>query len=842
MAAQSKVFSGWAVGGVLVTVLGFSLTTRSRAVDNQGQPCLADLGRLDQNFCVGPENSSTNGLLPRQSLKTYQWTIDRDNFLITAKLCAKNSQNASSFLDTVLVLDRSATMGIADQARSKIGQSADQLAEQIFRLYAEDSEKNQNEGVKLGIVIGSIFSECKEYQGENVTVDKDFNCLFIPSRDLKNQGQKDLITKLLMASKGKFAQSQRKVSGIDDSALLAAIDQRMGLAKVPGKKSLLLLSDGRAYRSSQTTDFTDPYPYLRIENYQSVVSRQKQLIRENSFGQYRIGYGLIPSPEPFYGDIYLGSMENICQISDPVPPAKDCNLSSIEFKKPKNWTINSWDPQREIQDILSYSPQNAVEIIRENQDVRVLLEKAAANDLETTPIDKVFYSVNGGIEREGKAQGSRFTAGIVPINLSELRAENGLNTGEISLAIHSGSAVYKFMINTEIEKLSKQESLKNSELVCPKLDFTLSPIQEELNLRGGGMSCAVLGVKSNKESRIDIFWWSLLICPILYVGYKRRINYLLAFLLIAKLTESVGFGQSNNDLQRNNINILTTRSTLSGVGLPETASIDSEKTWSGSFYLNYAESPLILSDESDIDKEVVDHLTVFHGVGEFRLSRKFVLGIEIPVIYQASIDRDKGSDRVLRGKEGRSSLIGKSGDIEFRGKFQVISLQNMAFGVMPVVQLPNGDENLLLGEKQAVYGIKILGSGGLGKESHRKNNPHHLSQYSLIWNINLGYLHRQEEIFKDNRSRPLEINGYSQLLSSLEYHVEHNWVVGTQYEFRYQNQSVFGLNENNPSEWGLFGRFLGPSSWSFATGVGVGIGEGVGAPSKRFWSGGYYSY
>ncbi len=842
MKAQGKVSIIWATAMTLGITLGVGFTSPILAVDNPAQACLADLAKIDKNFCIGTDNSSTNGLDQKESLKKFQWTIDRETLLITGKICPKNSLNSQILLDSVLVLDRSASMSLGDESRAKIGQSADQMAEKIFNLFSTESDRSQGDGIKLGIVMGSTFSQCREYQGEAVTLDRDFTCVFIPARTLKNQGQKDLIAKLLLAAKGKFAQSQRQSSGIDDKALQMAADEKMGLSQIPGKKAVIILSDGRAYQSPEGLAVEDPYPYLRLSHYQLVASKQKSLLLDPKYSQLKIGYALVPSPEPLFGELYRDSMENICQIKNPLPPTKDCSLTSEEFRNPQNWSVNAWDPQKEIQGILSYSPENYVKKISGNQDLENLLEMVATNDLETIPINRVVYTVNGGAEQEGHPQGSRFTIGQTPIDFADKFRVAPVTNAKISFSIFSGSTNYKFNIETQLEKVKDQSGMKESELECPRFELAPEQLQKELNLRGGGVSCGTLGTLTKQEFMFDVFWWSLILTPLGLLGFKKGAIKITLFIfpLVTLNFAPPGYSAENNpgaEAQKNHMNVLTTRATVDGVGLPEKAMVTPGVRFKGGLFLSDSANSLNLTGQSGEETNLVDRLTVFHAVGSLRILKNLSLGIDVPVIYQAEIDRDTGQDRILRGKEGRSTSIGKVGDVEVRVKYQFTRLEHVAFGIMPIAQVPMGDEKLLLGEEKTVYGLKFLATGEFGQTLGRKNLRYNPQVQQFQWNANLGYLYRQKEIFKDQRSKPLEINSYIQFLASMDYRFPQSFSLGTQYEFRYQEQSVFGLNSSNPSELGLYGRYQGAGLWSLVAGAGVGIGEGVGAPERRIWTG-----
>jgi hypothetical protein len=169
--------------------------------------------------------------------------------------------------------------------------------------------------------------------------------------------------------------------------------------------------------------------------------------------------------------------------------------------------------------------------------------------------------------------------------------------------------------------------------------------------------------------------------------------------------------------------------------------------------------------------------------------------------------------------------------VEAKLKWLILEKKGFDLALIPAVQQPSGDEEILFGETAPVYALSLATSGEVSSLGAKKDRS------PWGWAVNLGYYQRAKDTFKDQRSEPVPVTSYSQLQASSGYQVTRSIELGAQYFFRYQSQSTFGMNPQNPSEAGFYGRYQLSSWLHLSSGLNLGMGPGIGAPAHRVWAG-----
>ena len=75
---------------------------------NAASRCEADLGRVDNAFCIGPNHAAG-----ATQVLTYSWKLDDKAFDLASKVCLDSGEHVGDRRDMVLALDRSEKIGRA---------------------------------------------------------------------------------------------------------------------------------------------------------------------------------------------------------------------------------------------------------------------------------------------------------------------------------------------------------------------------------------------------------------------------------------------------------------------------------------------------------------------------------------------------------------------------------------------------------------------------------------------------------------------------------------------------------------------------------------------------------
>jgi hypothetical protein len=784
--------------------------------------CVANLNRENSNFCVKeiPLNATTPDFDNAENQTVFQWKINKKEFKIEGALCEQPRD-----LEFIFIIDRSASMGLADKFRSKTEQNLDQVLLAGLDSYINTvEEKNPGQG-KLGIVVGSDFSNCKEYLGEDIKIREIVPCLYIPARKIsRNSSQLDLIMSLFNKINGKFSQGSTRSSGISAEALDLASSDKMGLGNSLGKKSLVVFTDGRFYESSIEKEI---FPELRAQNYQLRSKKVKDKVLSLTMKSFYTSFAILPSESPWFGETYRESIETICKLDQSIN--SECRLDTNLRGKPENWEINSIDASR---DLSSFYQQNMED--RNPNNVKQVQDKGDISNFVTYIFEKmevfnfperVTYSLNGASEQEGDVDGWRFNLGKNPL------IYDGSGQLEILLTFHRGKFQSRAKLNAFIQFDERFSNDKSSEMLCPNLDASHDSLRK---LKGGGIKCGTIG-----EKKLGLFSTPVtlifLIIPVMVAGKFRRPEkigfFLVKNILIVYVFISGDLAQGSNISKDGSLIFL--KSSSEGVGLPEKSHIISEKI-RFSLFFDYADSVLKLSpgEFSKKETDLIKRLIVLHVVSEIRLTDKLSFNVHAPYILNNKMDienNDRDRNVLLHT---RINHVGKMSDISLGIKWNFYLKDRIAIAMEPIFLVPSAQHRALVGEKQEIYGLKLLTSYGESRTDRSLKN---------IFNMNVGYFMRPTTRIVDARAEELRLKNYLHVIFSLEHRID-LLSGGVSYNHRQQQGSSSFLSNENPAELGLFGKYDLSRNFRISGGLSKAIGEGIGAAEQRIWSGGRFEF
>jgi hypothetical protein len=211
-------------------------------------------------------------------------------------------------------------------------------------------------------------------------------------------------------------------------------------------------------------------------------------------------------------------------------------------------------------------------------------------------------------------------------------------------------------------------------------------------------------------------------------------------------------------------------------------------------------------------------LPTAHAVGNIGLLRNVSLGVHVPYVHNSDEERAIGGDEVEEGGQ-----VGRPADASVNFKITFVRKDAISFGFMPIVTLPTGDEELLLGDGTTNYGGLFLFSGARGL---------------FTWAFDTGYLHREKALeLKDERTNSVKVTGQFLNHAGVEYRYSPLISFGGNLQAKFTSGEHIDFTRSNPAEWLALAKLRPSSGLDVQAGFGTGIGKGYGSPDYRVFGG-----
>jgi hypothetical protein len=186
-------------------------------------------------------------------------------------------------------------------------------------------------------------------------------------------------------------------------------------------------------------------------------------------------------------------------------------------------------------------------------------------------------------------------------------------------------------------------------------------------------------------------------------------------------------------------------------------------------------------------------------------------------VQKADEQRDVQGEKVAGGQMGRPA------DGTLFAKISIARKNAYTFGLMPIVTLPTGKPELLIGDGSPNYGALFLLSGTVGRVS---------------WAANSGYLqHSKPLVLNDDRANPVVVRGQFLNYAGTEYRLSSLLSFGANVQVKVSAGDKFDFTRSNPAEWAASGKLRPLPSLELQAGLGTGIGQGIGSPDYRVFVG-----
>jgi hypothetical protein len=765
--------------------------------------CTADLGRVNNDFCIGDQHRDGAAKLD------YAWSVNDEVFDFASKLCLTTGAGDRS--DMVLALDRSASLRLPDRQRKKLGADSISVATQLIERLRDEAKEKPEEAPKIALLLFAGDGDCREYAGGPIGVSGDFPCLFVPARSIADAAHGDKLLAMLSAADGQYAIGERPKAGSYGIVTQLMRDDRLGLAAAP-QSGLVLFSDGRSYQSDA------PYPYLRSAAFSDAQAEVKRDFGADVMKKTKLLFALSQAPAPFYDAVTYGaSYENMCDPGVTPPGAEaDCN-AGVSMSDASTWPTNKVDGAAFAEQLVGILGGVEVVTVTAKGDLDAAVEKLRLQSSASISVESASYRINDGEWKAAELSGSLFELSALPSN-EALKVDVLLKTaaGEINVPLQ--------LATTKLPEETGKE-LRDREMLCaatPVSPVIEAPKPDLSHLQGGAASCGTLGDQlgetDNLESRGAVFAFMLAPVALALLLMPRRRGAAAQALALA----AAGFAASASDAraaeQAKGLNALQYRPVVDGVAQTEKADVLAPGAVNAGVFMDYANDTVELGGEKNkrIDS-VMDDLVTAHAVLNVGLFKRTALGAHVPYVHKSDVDRS------VEGEEVEGGEIGMPADSTVFIKVNAVQRAQWSLALMPMATLPTGRAELLLGDGVAKYGAAGIVSGTF--EGFR-------------WALNAGYLQRDKpQSLTDDRAHPIIVRGQGLVGLGGEYAISSLVAVGGSFQIKPSAGEGLDAGRASPAEGMLVGKLKPAPSLEANGGFGAGLGQGYGAPDYRVWAG-----
>lgn len=754
--------------------------------------CEADLSRVQNEFCLGDQHLKG----APESLR-YDWKLDDKAFDLTSKVCLTDGGVVGNRKDMILALDRSQGIQALDSSHRKVGADNISTARYIIEKLIEEAKARPEAAPKVGLVMFSTAPDCKEFDGAAIAVNRDFPCLYVKAKSLADTAQQSTLLNFLKAAEGKYSQGGASNSDYTIVGNLLA-QTTLGLVG-PQKAGLVLFSDGSTFKGEQG----DPFAYLKSGNYLGAQDAALSSFKSSAVQRYRMVFALNPVESPMYSaQNHADTFSTMCEANG--APATDCDQGAVTYADAKTWPVNKLDLTKFARNLVETTgaPATNVVTIDAKEDIDAGLEALRITAGSFANIDAATYSVNGGEAQKAVIDGGRI--GGIELPSGEVSLELTLKSGGVDFQIPLA------VTTTEVEPDGKEFS--DREMYCSAVEAeTEAPGINLDNLQGGSASCGVVGHGAESRAPLAVALILPLALAIYYLG-RRSGLVLLFFLALAANAPSAHAEQAGG------LNALQYSPVVDGVGMTEKATTINQGGYNFGLFMDYANDPVEIGGEkNERINSIMDNLVTAHAVGNIGLLKNVSLGIHIPYVHNSD------EQRAVEGDEVSGGQVGRPADSSINFKINITQKNSFSVGVMPIVTLPTGDSELLLGDGSTNYGGLFLMSGLSGKFS---------------WAFSTGYLHRDKPLeLKDERTNSVTVTGQYLNHAGVEYRYSPLISFGGNLQAKFTEGEHIDFTRSNPAEWMALAKLRPTAGLDVEAGFGTGIGKGYGSPDYRVFGG-----
>jgi hypothetical protein len=360
----------------------------------------------------------------------------------------------------------------------------------------------------------------------------------------------------------------------------------------------------------------------------------------------------------------------------------DCQ---IDLNSPSTWAINKIDVKAFAEKLTKQlgGSQNNVILLNDQSDIDAGLEALKSPRTGMT-IQSVSYSIDGGSYISGTVSGKKILLPKLPANRSI----------ELDVMVTSQGNKIKFPLQITTQKVKKKgktftdKEMHCSDVIKPK---TENPETNLKNLQGGSASCGVVG--KGFTSMMSLL---ILVLPLLLIAMRKRTKLPLKTLATGLIALPMILTSSPSQAKDGGLNSLQYRPVNDGIGVAESGSNISKNSLNAGLYMDYSNDAVELADDENTRiKSVVDDMVTAHAVFNYGITSKFTLGVHIPYVQKSDLERS------MDGYEKAGGDLGQLSDVSLLGKYSLTSKRTFAAAVVPVLTLPTGNPDLLIGDGTA---------------------------------------------------------------------------------------------------------------------------------------------
>jgi hypothetical protein len=767
------------------------LLAGSPALGQTDNRCVADLSRVDPNFCLKEVDAE----------RGYTWAVNDDRYTLTSKVCLDAGDGIGNHRDLVLALDRSQSLWGPDTANKKLGADGISTARHIITKLQAKAKANPAAAPKISVMMFSTASDCREYAGAGIAVNREFPCLYVQGGSVGDDAHVDRLLNFLKAAEGKYSQGGLERSSDYRIAADLAASDRLGMTSL-AKTGLILFSDGRSYSGAND----DVYAYLRSGAYAKAQNEARAALDAPALAaRYRMVFALSPLATPVYDGIHADAYDNMCAIAgaDPV----DCDTAKVTYAQPSTWPVNNIDVKSYALSLVEKlgGDEKSVITMSAKEDIDAGLEILRVGADEGATIESVGYSIDGAPAIAGLVEGSRVKIIDVPVK----------GTAKIDLLVKSNGAERRFPLNIAMKKIKNDgKELVDQEMFCavaaatPKLNLN--------NLQGGAGSCGVVNGAMNDTNVLGLI--VVLAMPLLAVFAFAGFGWRLVFGVAIATVMISGSQNAFAEESAGGLNALQYRPVVGGVAASEKADTIGTGQMNAGLFMDYSNDAVELGGEKNkrVDS-IMDDLVTAHAVANVGLASRLSLGVHVPFVHKSDVDRS------VTGEEVEGGQLGRPSDIAIGLKINILRRSGYSLGLMPMGTVPTGEPELLLGDGSANYGAMFLVSGTEGQ---------------FNWAFNMGYLQRQEAlVLTDDRANEIIVRGQGLFTSAGDYRVSQLVSFGGHLQFKFSAGEGLDLTRSSPAEWMAQATLRPMLGLELTAGFGTGLGKGYGAPDYRAMAG-----
>lgn len=747
--------------------------------------CVADLQRVQLQNCLSQE---------KQQL-TYNWRLTDSVFDIQANTCLSDASADGTHRDIIIGIDRSSSNMIPDRLRKKLRADGLSVSTDLINSLNEKYQSNIQQAPSLSLTLFSSQTTCREYTGGKVAYVGEFPCLYVKSGKVTDELHRKLLLELITESEGKYS------AGSTDSAskleiLPALIRDGIVLSNTGRQSSVVMFTTGLSYAGA----VSDTFAFLKSANYETAENTASTAFALDAVRKHRLLLISAPLPTPIFAGEYRDSFENMCGLPD--RPATDCAAKSIE---PATWLVNKLDLKRSLSGIASISGGAVIESSAADIANKISLQLMVNGQKSIVP-EKVILLVNGQQSDAVTLSGEQIVVqGLAAGVAQDIRLEvyaSGVMV-PFSLAISTETIEGASADFVENEMFCKAETL-DPEIVDPKITLK--------DLQGGSGSCGVIGNR-DFSGPLNLI---VLMLPLLLLVRSSRCgkNILLAVLSILVFQSRDSFAEG----KPSGLNSQHYRPVVDGIGNSESGRNINSGSYTAGLYGDYANDPVEIGGEKGKRiRGVTDDMVTAHFVGNLGLFSRMSIGFHVPYVHKTDIERE------VEGEEVEGGTLGQPADSAVFAKIGLLTKPSWAMSLIPLVTVPTGNSEYLLGDGTASYGGSFALSGKSG---------------GFLWATNMGYMYREKAlVLEDDRTNQLKITGYGLISSGAEYRVNGIFSVGGNVSGKFHSGEKIDFSKTNPAEWQAISKMKVTGTLETSLGFGTGIGKGYGSPDYRVIAG-----